>query len=99
MEDNYTPPVKRLIEGHQRNNPPPIPQLTLPISVPNDRCARRVLSSSPYIQATGDVIIISFYYLLRCREYTTPRYFQRRNGTLMRATRTKYFTVVDVGLR
>ena len=97
MEDDYILPVKRLIKGLRRNNPPLIPQLALHIIVPNDCCARGVLSKLHYIQATGDLILIAFYYLLRCGEYTAPRYVQHRNGTLMQATRTNQFTVGDVG--
>ena len=75
----------------------PIPQLALPISVTNDCCDRGVLSKSLDIQATGDLISISFYYLLRCGEYIAPHYVQRRNGSIMRSTRTMKFTVGDVG--
>ena len=49
------------------------------------------------MQATGDLIIIAFYYLLRCSEYTTPRYGQWRNGNLKRSTHKKRFAVGDVG--
>ena len=97
-EDDYILPVKRLIEGLRSNNLPPlIPQLALPISITNDCCAKVLLSKSPYIQATGDLIIIDFYYLLLCGEYTTLLYVQLRDGTLMRSTRTKQFMLGDVG--
>ena len=39
-EDDYILPVKRLTKGLWNNDPPPIPQLALPISVPNECCAR-----------------------------------------------------------
>ena len=97
-EDDYILHVKLLIDGLQRGGPPPIPQLALPTSVPNDCCARGILSKSPYIQETGDLSIIGFYYILRCGEYTAPRYVQFRDGTLMRTMRTNQFTVGDVGL-
>ena len=42
-EDKYILPVIRLIVGLRRNNPPPIPQLALPISVPNYCCDRGIL--------------------------------------------------------
>ena len=63
-EDDYILPVKHIIEGLRSDNPPPIPQLALPIIVPNHCCARGILSKSLYIQATGDLILIDFYYLL-----------------------------------
>ena len=96
-EDDCILPIKRLIKGIWRNNPPPIPQLAPPISRPNEFFARGLLSKSPHMQETGDLIIIAFYYLLRCREYTVPYYFQRRDSTLMQAKRTKNFTVGYVG--
>ena len=49
------------------------------------------------MQATGDLINIAFYYLLRCGEYTAPRYVKRKDGTTRRATRTKQFCIGDVG--
>ena len=67
-EENYILPVKHLIEGLLRDDPPPISQLALPISVPNKCCSRVILSKSPYMQATGDLIIIDFNYLLLCGE-------------------------------
>ena len=96
-EDDYILPIKPLIEGLRRNNPPPIPQLALSIRVPNDCCIRGLLSKPTYIQATGGLITIAFYYLLRYGEYTSPCYVQRRDGTLMQSMWTKHFTVGDVG--
>ena len=49
------------------------------------------------MQATGDLILIAFYYLLRCDEYTATRYVLRCDGTLKQATRTKQFTAGSVG--
>ena len=63
-EDDYTLPVKRLIGGIRHKEPPHIPQLSLPTSVPNDCCDRGLITKSHFIQATGDLIfepfIISF---------------------------------------
>ena len=97
MEDNYILPVKRLIKGIRRDDPPRIPQLALHISVSNECCVRGILSKLSYIQATGYLILIDFYFILRCGEYTSPHYVQRRTGTLMQVTHTKQFTVGDVG--
>ena len=96
-EEKYILPVKCLIEGIWRDNSTPIPQLALPISVTNDCCDRGVLSKSLDIQATGYLILFTFYYLLRCGEYTAPCYVQRRNGSIMWSTRTRKFMVGDVG--
>ena len=48
------------------------------------------------MQAPGGLTLIDFYYLLRCGEYTAPRYVRRRDGTLKRATCKNLFTLVDV---
>ena len=95
-EDNYVLPIKRLVEGLKRDDPPAIPQLAVPIAVPEECCKRGLASSSYCEQATGDLTIIAFYYLLRCGEYTAPR-FVKKNGIYRRATRTKQFTVGNVG--
>ena len=42
-EDDYILPVKRLTEGLRCDNPTPIPQFALPISVPNDYYAMGIL--------------------------------------------------------
>ncbi len=46
--------------------------------------------------ATSQLITIAFFYLLRVGEYTHPIYVKRQ-GQLVRATRTKQFAVEDVG--
>ena len=53
-------------------------------------------SSSPSRQAVGQLTLIAFYYLLRVGEYTKPRYVVR-NGRRERTTRTRQFTVSNVG--
>ena len=96
-EDEYILPIKRLVEGLRRQDPPPIPQLAVPVSVPEEACRRGLALLCPKEQATGDLINIAFYYLLRCGEYTAPRFVKRRDGSLRRATRTKQFCVGDIG--
>ena len=56
------------------------------------------LTGNPNVQVMGDLSIISFYYLLRSREYTKPRKV-KQNGKLVRATRTQEFRVQDLGFR
>ena len=90
-------PIKRQLEGYRRDDPPPVPQLAVPITVPEYCCEVGLASTSAKIQATGDLIIIAFYYLLRCGEYTAPRLVKRSDGSWQRATRTKQFTVNDIG--
>ena len=60
--------------------------------------ARRLayLTSDPRQHAVGDLSVIAFYFLLRSGEYTKPR-LVKRNGQMVRATRTVQFRVKDVG--
>ena len=96
-EDEYILPIKCLVKGLRRQDPPPIPQLAVLVSVPEDACKRGLHSLCPRTQATVDLINIAFYYLLWCGEYTAPRFVKRRNGSLKRATQTKQFCAGDIG--
>ena len=97
-EDNYILPVKRQIEGLCYEDPPPIPQIALPIIVHNDCWTRWPLKKSPYIQATGDLILIDF--IISFAAVNTPH--PNTSGAAMLTSkgplRTKQFTVGDVGL-
>ena len=71
--------------------------MAVPVEVPE--AARRLayLTSDPRKHAAGDLTVIAFYFLLRSGEYTKPR-MVKRNGKMVRATRTVQFRVQDVGL-
>ena len=92
----YKVPVARLVEGYRREDPPSVPQLAIPISVPEEMQAAGYATKSPTQQAIGDLGVVAFYYLLRVGEYTKPRY-ATTNGIRKRATRTIQFRVSDVG--
>ena len=92
----YTLVLERMIEGYRREDPGAVPQLAVPITLPNMCYKAAMLSTSPLTQATGQLCLIAFYYLLRVGEYTQPR-FVLRNGKKHRCTRTKQFTVGNVG--
>ena len=94
--ETYTIPVARLVEGYRREDPPPVPQLALPIIVPEELLKRGKESKNTTTQAIGDLTLIAFYYLLRVGEYTKPR-MVTVNGKTKRATRTKQFRVEDIG--
>jgi len=70
--------------------------MVVPVAVPET--ARRLvyLTSDPRQHATGDLSVIAFYFLLRSGEYTKPR-LVKRNGRMVRATRTVQFRVKDMG--
>ena len=55
------------------------------------------LTGNPRVQAIVDLVIISFYYILRSRELKKPRKV-KRNGKLVIETRTQQFRVKYVGL-
>ena len=95
-KDTYVLPVERLMEGFRREDPPAIPQLAVPISVPEYCCTTGLAAKDPKLQAIGDLPIIAFYYLLRVGEYTQPRYIIV-NGKQRRATRTVQFRIGDIG--
>ena len=86
-----------MVEGFRREDPPSVPQLAVPITVPNlcyDSALRPTATQQE--QAAGQLTLIAFYYLLRVGEYTKPRYVTR-NGKKERSTRTRQFTVGSVG--
>jgi hypothetical protein len=85
-----------MCEGFRRQDPPAVPQLAVPITVAKACCDAGLASDDPKVQATGDLVLIAFYFLLRVGEYTRPR-FVMRNGTKVRATRTKQFSYSNVG--
>jgi hypothetical protein len=95
-DGTYTLVLERMIEGYRRQDPAAVPQLAVPIILPNMCYNAAMLSNSPATKAAGQLCLIAFYYLLRVGEYTQPR-FVMRNGTKHRCTRTKQFTTGNVG--
>ena len=69
-EGEYILPIKSIIEGFRRQEPPSIPKLAVPKEVPEMEHQMAYLTGNPNVQVIGDLSIISFYYLLRSREYT-----------------------------
>ena len=61
--ETYTTPVTRLMEGYRRQDPPPIPQLALPLIVPEHMLSCGLTSNNKKLQAIGDLASIAFYYL------------------------------------
>ena len=95
-EGTYILPLKRMIEGFKRLDPPATPQMAVPVDVPEEARRLGLATGDKLQEAAGDLTIIAFYFLLRSGEYTKPRRV-RRNGKWIRATRTKQFQVGDVG--
>ena len=55
----YTLPIQRCIEGFQREHPPAIPQLAVPVAVPNEALRLTYNTKCNLKQATGDLIILT----------------------------------------
>jgi hypothetical protein len=85
-----------MVEGYRRLDPPTTPQLAVPVAVPNACFTSSTASTDPLIKASGCLILIAFYFLLRVGEYTKPRTIVR-NGATVSATRTVQFMVGNVG--
>ena len=92
----YNLSIQRLVEGYRREDPPSVPQLAVPVIVPENMAQRAHQSTCPLLQAIADLAIIAFYYLLRVGEYTIAKTVVR-NGRTIRTTRTVQFTVGDIG--
>jgi hypothetical protein len=81
--------LRRLLEAHRREDPPPKPQLAIPVRVIEDLQTRAEAGGRDrYTHAVADLATIAFFFLLRVGEYTMPA----RN----RVTRTVQFRVRDV---
>jgi hypothetical protein len=82
----------------KREDPPSIPQLAVPVSVPIQcyKIAYQATATTAKDRATADLILIAFFYLLRVGEYTTPRRV-KKNNEWVRATRTIQFRTKDIG--
>jgi hypothetical protein len=92
-EQKYLLPIERQVECYRREDPPPVPELAVPVAVPNWLCTRGMKTgASRKSQAVGLQVIIGFYFLLRVGEYTNTRRNQSPTGT-----RTKQFSVGDIG--
>ena len=82
------------MEGWRRQDPPAIPQLAIPVTVPNQMVESANTSKSSITKATADLALIAFYYLLRIGEYTRPR---NPNNARPNTKRTIQFRVGDIG--
>ncbi len=87
----YWARIRQQIEGFRCADPPTQAQLAVPVDVAHWGAHNARSSSDPHTQATGDLMNIAFYYLLRVGEYTWTGTRQRR--------RTKQFRVQDVTFR
>jgi len=82
-------PFQHLLKSMKDVDPAPKPQLALPVDTIMNAASPGILPhTSQVAQATGDLIAIAFYFLLRVGEYTMPGANRR--------TRTVQFRCQDV---
>jgi hypothetical protein len=80
--------LTRLFSTWRHHDPAPKSQIALPVAVFKKISETECGSTTPKRQATGDLILIAFFFLLRVGEYTVP--------TIKRRTRTVQFRLRDV---
>ena len=69
----YILPLQRQIEAYRRDDPPPKPQLALPMTVAEELISSGCLpKATPIEAATREIDLVAFYYLLRVGKYTKP---------------------------
>eukprot|EP00957_Ditylum_brightwellii_P107941 8233747-Ditylum_brightwellii.AAC.1 len=78
----------------RQEDPPSIPHLAVPVTVPIKCHMIGYEANDPCIEAAGDLYIIAFYYLLHVGKYTLPRRVKER-GKWVRDTCTVQFQVKD----
>ena len=94
-DKNYKTPVARLIEGFKQDDPPPVPQIAIPVQVINQCLKAGYTNTCPIKRAIADLSVIAFFYLLRVGEYTKPTLSKKHKNK--RATRTVQFKIQDIG--
>ena len=88
--------IERVVEEFQRDDPPSVPQLEVPVTLFHKAYTDGLVSPDPFIRRNGCLIIVSFYFLVRFGEYTKPK-TSIQNGKRVSATCTKQFVVDNVG--
>ena len=61
-----------MVESYQRADPPYVPPLVVPITVPQIYFKAALLSTNDLVCTFGCLYIIVFFFLLRVGEYTKP---------------------------
>jgi hypothetical protein len=84
-------PFRHLLKSYRDVDPPPQPQLALPVTTVERAGAYHQAPNSARTRATADLIITAFFFLLRIGEYAMPKANVR--------TRTVQFRVQDVTFR
>ena len=88
--------IERVVEGFQRVDPPSVPQLAVPVTLPHKAYTDGLASTYPFIRIIGCLILVEFYFVLRVGDYTKPKTVMQ-NVRRVSATRAKQFVVGNVG--
>ena len=84
------------MEGFQRSDPIPVPELTVPVAVVEWFGQYGCEATPPGKQAKGDLGIISFFFLLRVGEYSLSRSKGLQHTKQFRAKDVSFFCNGDV---
>ena len=90
--EKYLKQLEIMFAGFRREDPIPLPEIAVPVSVPQFMAKMGLSpSATPKEQAVGDLALIAFFYLLRVGEYTQKK--KRKN------TRTVQFRLCDIAFK
>ena len=85
-------PFAHLLKSYKQVDPAPRPQVALPVIAIEAATAAGLLpSADAKSQATADLIILAFFFLLRVGEYTMPAAHVRTRTTQFRACDVKFW--------
>ena len=68
------------MEGFRRQDPLDVPQIAVPVAVPEAAIKLTSLTSEKNYHAVGYLITIEFYYLLQSGNYTKPQRIKKMGG-------------------
>ena len=92
--------LQHQIEAYRREDLPPQPQLSLPVTVAEEIMSSGCLPKTTPVEAdTGELGLVAFHYLLRVGEYTKPTstiYWEGESTQEVRATRTIQFRLKNI---
>ena len=71
-EGKYQLIIQSVVEGYQRADPPSVPQIAVPITVPHSRFKVALLSTDALVRTVGCLAIIAFFYMICVGECTKP---------------------------
>ena len=90
--ERYLKPLELQFAGFRKEDPIPVPEIAVPVTVPNHVWSTRHHAAATHHDRTvGDLTLIAFYYLLRVGEYTSKR--------TNRVSRTVQFRLADIAFK